>query len=203
MASPILGLTELAQAQAIPETTVNENTRWLEFFAAGGAIVDRDLATPPGSPADGDAYLVDASATGAWAGQDGAIALYINTAWAFKPAAEGMQLFVKDEDVRIIYDGAAWNTASSSGGGASGDTLCPTFNFTDTGEARFYAYEAMTLTEQGTSGTGTIAYEKSTSAAPDTFNSTSSPITLEAGAWLKVSASAVTTIVAVALERTA
>ena len=79
----------------------------------------------------------------------------------------------------------------------------PVFNFSADGEARFYAYEAMTLTQQATSGTGTIAYEKSTSAAPSTFSSTTSPISLEAGAWLKVSASSVTDLVAVALKRTA
>jgi hypothetical protein len=78
-----------------------------------------------------------------------------------------------------------------------------TFNFTDTGEARFYADVAMTLTEQATSGTGTIAYEKSTTAAPSTFSSTTSPISLQAGAWLKVSASSVTSLVAVHLKRTA
>ena len=81
--------------------------------------------------------------------------------------------------------------------------LCPSFNFSADGEARFYAYEAMTLTQQATSGTGTIAYEKSTNAAPSTFSSTSSPISLESGAWLKVSATSVTDLVAVALKRTA
>lgn len=78
-----------------------------------------------------------------------------------------------------------------------------TFNFTADGEARFYADEAMTLTQQAESGTGTEAYEKSTAAAPSTFSSTSSPITLEAGAWLKVSASSVDTHYAVHLKRTA
>ena len=201
MTTPKLGLTELAAAQALPEARVNENIRWMEFFATGGGVKDRNLATPPGSPADGDAYLVAASATGAWSGQSGKVALYINTAWAFAPAIEGMRLYVNDEDVTIVYDGSAW--APLGGGGGSGDTLCPSFNFSADGEARFYAYEAMTLTQQATSGTGTIAYEKSTSAAPATFASTTSPVSLEAGAWLKVTASSVTGLFAVALERTA
>ena len=76
-------------------------------------------------------------------------------------------------------------------------------NFSADGEARIYADEAMTITETATSGTGTVAYEKSTAAAPSTFSSTTSPITLEAGAWLKVTASSVTDLFAVALERTA
>lgn len=121
--TPVLALPDLASGQAIPETTVNENTRWLEFFAAGGAIEDRDDTAPPGSPADGEAYLVDATATGLWTGHDGDIALYISTAWAFKEPKEGMCLYVKDEDLRIVYDGAAWQNASSSGGGTYTDEM--------------------------------------------------------------------------------
>jgi hypothetical protein len=52
-------------------------------------------------------------------------------------------------------------------------------------------------------GTGTLAYEKSTTADPGTFSSTTLPATLEAGAWLKISASGVTGFVACHLVRTA
>lgn len=78
-----------------------------------------------------------------------------------------------------------------------------TFNFSTDGEARFYADVAMTISQQATSGTGTAAYEKSTSAAPSTFSSTTSPISLQAGAWLKVSATTVVDLYAVHLKRTA
>ena len=78
-----------------------------------------------------------------------------------------------------------------------------TFNFSADGEARFRADVAMTLTQQATSGTGTVAYEKSTAAAPAVFGATASPVTLEAGAWLKVSSADVDTIFAVHLKRTA
>lgn len=64
------------------------------------------------------------------------------------------------------------------------------FNFTGTATAIFRADEAMTLTEQDTSGTGSHSYEKSTSASPDTYSSTASPISLQAGAKLKVIATA-------------
>lgn len=76
------------------------------------------------------------------------------------------------------------------------------FNFTADGEMRLYAPVAMTLTQQATSGTGSVAYEKSTTAAPSTFSSTTSPVSLEAGAWLKVLATGVTTLYAVAMTRT-
>lgn len=79
-----------------------------------------------------------------------------------------------------------------------------TVNFTDNGDAYIPAYEAMTI-DIGTAaiGTGTLAYEKSTTAAPGTFSSTSLPATLQAGAWLKVSVSGISGFKAVELKRTA
>lgn len=63
-----------------------------------------------------------------------------------------------------------------------------------TGDASWYlpVTSAMTI-DQGNAqiGTGTITVEKSTNAAPGTFVSASLPVTLEAGAWLKVTASGV------------
>jgi hypothetical protein len=101
-----------------------------------------------------------------------------------------------------IAGGAEVSSVINGGVALMADAMPLTFNFSAAGEVRFYADEAMTLTQQATSGTGTVAYQKSTAAAPGTFTGTSSPIALEAGAWLKVTASAVTTIFAVHLKRT-
>src|SRR3990167_5115027 len=109
MPSPHLGYTEWTEGQALPASGGNEITRIIELFAAGGPIIDRDLGTPPGSPAQGDAYLVPTGASGVWSTNVGKIALYVNTAWMYIIAKEGMTLWVKDENVRITYDGAAWN----------------------------------------------------------------------------------------------
>lgn len=115
--TPVLGITELAAAQAVPEVSVNQGTRYLEQGAGWFRFKDRGLAAQPGSPADGDCYLLPASATGAeWAGHDGEIAFYLSTAWAFIAPAEGMAGYVSDEDVAITYDGAAWNTLGGGGG---------------------------------------------------------------------------------------
>lgn len=113
--TPILVLDELASGQAIPESTVNENNRWFELFCAGGKVLDRDLVAQPGSPSDGDAYLLTATPTGAnWSGQGGKVALFISTAWAFKTPTEGMRLYVADEDVLIVYDGSAWGVTGGT-----------------------------------------------------------------------------------------
>jgi hypothetical protein len=68
MTTPRLGAPELVVGQAVPETTVNEQIRYIESGAGHFIFKDRDLATPPGSPADGDCYLVASSPTGAWTG---------------------------------------------------------------------------------------------------------------------------------------
>lgn len=79
-----------------------------------------------------------------------------------------------------------------------------TLNFTANGDAYIPADIAMTI-DVGVAaiGTGTLAYEKSTAAAPSTFSSTSLPATLEAGAWLKITVSALTGFKVVELKRTA
>jgi hypothetical protein len=107
-------------------------------------------------------------------------------------------------DVAVADGGTGASTAAGArtnlGLANLGTALPLTFNFTDAGDAYFYADEAMTLTEQATTGAGSVSYEKGTTAAPDTFTSTSSPISLQAGAWLKVTAD---DAVAVHLKRTA
>jgi hypothetical protein len=66
------------------------------------------------------------------------------------------------------------------------------------------ANAAMTI-DQGNSaiGVGDIAFQKSTAAAPDIFADTALPVTLEAGAWLKIIATGVDTFLATHLIRTA
>jgi hypothetical protein len=75
--------------------------------------------------------------------------------------------------------------------------------FTAAGDYYIPARVAMTI-DQGNAkiGTGTIAFTKSTAAAPATFGAATLPVTLEKGAWLKVSASAITGFVATHLKRT-
>lgn len=120
MATPRLGAPELVSAQATPETTVNEIVRYLEAFATRAIVKDRDLATPPGSPADGDAYLVAGSPTGAWTGQAAKIAIYINTAWVFVAVKEGFEIEVEDEDEAFTYRGGTWVASDTGGGGGGG-----------------------------------------------------------------------------------
>lgn len=113
--TPKLGATDLVASQAIPETAVNENARLWDQGALHFAVKDKDLATPPGSPADGDAYIVAASPTGDWSGKAGNIAFYqTGTGWRFVAPFEGLRADVADEDIAYRYDGSAWATTAAS-----------------------------------------------------------------------------------------
>lgn len=90
-----------------------------------------------------------------------------------------------------------WNGSAFVGAAFTWD-----FNFTADGDGYIRANEAMTVTLGGTIGTGTLAYAKSTAGAPSTFNATTLPATLEAGAFLKVTVSGLSGFVALQIVRT-
>lgn len=71
------------------------------------SVLDQDLTAPPGSPSNGDIYIVGQSATGAWAGQDGKIAVRDNGAWVYLDALTGLIAYVEDEQTYYRYD-AGW-----------------------------------------------------------------------------------------------
>lgn len=73
-------------------------------------VLDRDLATPPGSPANGDAYIVAASPTGAWSGLATRLVRWSaqTGAWDAVTAKRGWEVWVEDEGARVRFDGSAW-----------------------------------------------------------------------------------------------
>lgn len=75
-------------------------------------VLDRDLATPPGSPADGAAYIVAASPTGAWGGHAGHLARWssVLTAWEFFTPQTGWRCWVADEAIELKFYSGVWNT---------------------------------------------------------------------------------------------
>lgn len=105
--TPKFGIPDLADQQANAETTHNDAVRLLEAMASR-VIIDRDLSTPPGSPSDGDAYIVKPSGTGDWASQDNKIAVFITDTWKFITQAEGNSLYLQDENVDVLWNGSAW-----------------------------------------------------------------------------------------------
>ncbi len=102
-----LGLPLLAPAQAQKHVTVNEALGRLDALvqmslsSVGGAV-------PPASPVEGEAHGVGAGATGAWTGQDGKLALFLNNGWAFVTPSAGWQGWSEAGGTRVLYDGNDW-----------------------------------------------------------------------------------------------
>ena len=106
--TPHLALPLLAAAQAQKHVTHNEALASLDALVHL-AVKERNRTTPPGSPAEGDRYLVGAGATGAFAGHDGEIALFDLGLWRFFTPGPGWRVYVEAEDRIVVFDGSQWH----------------------------------------------------------------------------------------------
>jgi len=107
MATPRLGLTEIAVGQAAKEIAHNEALRVIDALMSGKAIT-LTATTPPSLPTEGDVHIVAPGSTGAWLGQDEKIAHFYANAWYFYTAKTGMTLWCDEIGDFIIFDGASW-----------------------------------------------------------------------------------------------
>lgn len=107
-----LGINLLYSSQSQKEVTVNEALARIDAILNTG-VIDKDLATPPGSPSAGDVYIVAASPTGSWAGKAGHIA-YFDQIWRFITPREGLTLWVNDENLHYAYNGTSWNLSGGA-----------------------------------------------------------------------------------------
>ena len=81
-------LPYILAAQAQKHVTHNEALRLLDGLVQL-SVLDSDLTAPPGSPADGDRYIVASGSTGDWTGWDQNVALFTDGAWLRLPPRAG------------------------------------------------------------------------------------------------------------------
>lgn len=116
--TPNLALPYIEAAQAQKHVTHNEALRSLDAIVQL-SVIDRDLTTPPGDPANGDRYLVAAGAAGDWTGKDFQIAAWQDGVWVFHVPRAGWLCWVADEDLLLAWDGAEWRDAGTVMGGVA------------------------------------------------------------------------------------
>ena len=116
-----LRIPYIAAAQAQKHVTHNEAMTLLDTLVQL-SVLDKDLTAPPGSPAEGDCYIVaggGGGATGAWIGWEQRVARYIDGAWrSYLPgqgSGAGWLAWVQDEDAMYRFDGTAWALAGIEG----------------------------------------------------------------------------------------
>ncbi len=108
-ATPNLAFPFILAAQAQKHVTHNESLLTLDALVQL-AVLDRDSALPPTTPADGQRHIVPAGAAAAWSGHEAAIAAWQDGAWAFYPPQAGWRAWVASEGITVVFDGTAWQS---------------------------------------------------------------------------------------------
>ncbi|MDT8853499.1 DUF2793 domain-containing protein [Paracoccaceae bacterium Fryx2] len=105
--SPVLALPFIMPAQAQKHVTHNEALRILDVLVQT-VVQTRDLTVPPAGPQPGDRHIVAPGATGAWAGHDGDIAVFVTDHWEFLVPQPGWSAHVLAENSRATHAGSGW-----------------------------------------------------------------------------------------------
>lgn len=107
-ATPRFALPLLYAGQAQKEVFVNEAL--LRADALIHATVLGRNATPPAAPSAGDAWLVAAGATGAWAGKTDCLALFQGGGWTFVTPRDGLRIHDAGAGQQCFFSGI-WRKA--------------------------------------------------------------------------------------------
>lgn len=105
------------------DSNINNNLNWTEFSGSGAGgssewldSVFTRLSTPPGSPANGDRYLITPIATGLWTSLEDKISQWNSATgvWDITVPTNGMSVRVDNEDNSIYkyegnYPSGQWN----------------------------------------------------------------------------------------------
>lgn len=108
MMTPRLQMPEIAESQAAKYLTHNDALRILDALCPN-LVIQAVTDTPPGSPDDGQCWIVDVAATGAWSGQDGKIAQRYRGVWYFIAPRPGWEAWDLNALTSIRFDGSVWS----------------------------------------------------------------------------------------------
>ncbi len=111
--TPNLNLPFIMEAQAQKHVTHNDAIRALDAIIQL-SVLDRDLLSPPPTPADGERYIVGVGATGNWATHDLEITAFQDGAWAFYQPQDGWLVWVVDESQLYVWSATTWEQVADS-----------------------------------------------------------------------------------------
>jgi hypothetical protein len=121
MPTPNLSLPFIAQGQAQKEVSHNDALNILDALVQI-SVKSRTQTAPPGSPAQGDRYIVPTGASGVWVGQTNKVAIYRDAAWVFFTPKTGWVAWIESEGLEAAFHLNAWQAyvAVSPNGAAAG-----------------------------------------------------------------------------------
>jgi hypothetical protein len=106
-----LALPLILPGQAQKEAFHNEALTRIDV-ALHGSVEEGPLSDPPADPAPGQSWLVGDDSTGAWAGQEGALASWTAGGWRFVAPVPGMLIWNIDPGYWLHWTGSAWSDGS-------------------------------------------------------------------------------------------
>lgn len=109
-----LDLPYIMPSQAQKHVTHNEALSILDALVQL-SVVSATVTAPPGSPAEGQRWIVPAAATGAWAGQVGKIAAWYDGAWLFLSPRQGWTAYSTSATRLLAFNGSVWVDAINIG----------------------------------------------------------------------------------------
>jgi len=101
-------LPYILASQAQKHVSHNEALRLLDAMVQL-SVLDRDLTTPPVSPADGDRHIAASGATGLWSGWDLNVAFWVDGVWMRLVPRPGWLAWIADEAAFVVWNGSAWD----------------------------------------------------------------------------------------------
>lgn len=105
--SPVLNLPYLQASQAQKHVTHNEALRQLDLVVQL-RVVTVNGETPPAVAADGEVHALGSNPTGAWAGQAGKLAAWLDNGWQFFDPVPGWRAWDLSTSQLMAWNGTAW-----------------------------------------------------------------------------------------------
>jgi uncharacterized protein YlxW (UPF0749 family) len=135
-------------------TGMDANLLRLGRFGFHLSVKNRTQTAPPATPSAGDSYIIASGATGAWAGHDGAVAVFDGSAWVYGTPRTGWRAYDEGDEVSLIFKGGVWAVQTSYTDEQVRDVI----------GAALAAGTGVTVTVDDSGNTITIAVDTSTEA---------------------------------------
>lgn len=119
--SPRHSLPLLFAGQTQKEFTVNEALARIDALLH--PAIEGEADAPPGSPDDGQCWLVGGSPSGAWADHAGELASFSLGTWLFAEPHDGLRLLDKSTGQLVLRRDGDWTAASAPAHPSGGATV--------------------------------------------------------------------------------
>lgn len=119
--SPRFAMPLLFSGQAQKEVYVNEAISLLDGLCH--CAIEAELAAPPASPTDGQAWLVGTGASGDWSGRTGQVALRQAGQWLYVAPRDGLRVLNRatGQDLRRVA--GVWRAVSPPAAPTGGSVI--------------------------------------------------------------------------------